>query len=99
MLRHAIFGAPAPPPLPKPPDRVTFAQLRTAAPFDAKVFRAVGRWRGSISQPAEVYTAPEVVARPHATLHEHDSDPSIVQPRRDDWLAAINADRAGLQAC
>ena len=98
MLRHAIFGAPAPPPLPKPPDRVTFAQLRTAAPFDAKVFRAFWRVMGMISQPAEVYTDPEVVARTHATLHEHDSDPSIVQPRRDDWLAALNTDHAGLQA-
>jgi 2-polyprenyl-6-methoxyphenol hydroxylase-like FAD-dependent oxidoreductase len=38
-LRHAILGAPAPPP-PLDPDRISFTQLRAAASFDPAAFRA-----------------------------------------------------------
>ena len=71
-------------------DRVTFAQLRTAGLFDPTAFRGLWRVMGMISQPGEVYTDPQVVARTHAALDDHDSDPSIVQPSREHWLAALN---------
>jgi 2-polyprenyl-6-methoxyphenol hydroxylase-like FAD-dependent oxidoreductase len=90
MLRHTIFDAPAPPPPSTVSDRVTFAQLRTAGLFDPTAFRGLWRVMGMISQPGEVYTDPQVVARTHAALDDHDSDPSIVQPSREHWLAALN---------
>jgi 2-polyprenyl-6-methoxyphenol hydroxylase-like FAD-dependent oxidoreductase len=90
MLRHNIFDAPAPAPPSTVSDRVTFAQLRTAALFDPTAFRGLWRVMGMIGRPSEVYTDSRVVARTHATLRDHDSDPVIVQPSREHWLAALN---------
>ena len=93
MLRHTIFDAPAPPPPSTCSDRVTLAQLRTAALFDPTAFRAWWRVMGMISKPGEVYTDPQVVARTHAALRDHDGDAAIVQPPREHWLAALNTGR------
>lgn len=93
MLRHTIFDAPAPPPPSTRSDRVTFVQLRTAALFDPTAFRGWWRVMGMISKPGEVYTDPQVVALTHAILCDHDSDPSIVQPPREHWLAALHTGR------
>jgi len=92
MLRHTIFDAPAPAAPSIGSDRVTFTQLRTAALFDPTAFRGLWRVMGMIGPPNEVYTDPQIVARTHATLRDHDTDLSIVQPPRELWLAALNAD-------
>ncbi len=62
MLRHAVFGAPAPDAAPVIADRVTYAQLRAAAPFDPAAFRAFWEIQGMVRRPDEVYTDPQVVA-------------------------------------
>ena len=91
MLRHNIFDAPAPAATASASsDRVTFAQLRTAAQFDPAAFRALWRIMGMIGRPGEIYTDPQIVARTHEILREHVSDPSIVQPPRERVLAALN---------
>jgi hypothetical protein len=89
MLRHHIFDAPAPAPS-APPDRVTFAELRAAAQFDSTAFRALWRLMGMISRPGEIYGDPEVVASTREALRDYGSGPSIVQPPREQLLAALN---------
>jgi 2-polyprenyl-6-methoxyphenol hydroxylase-like FAD-dependent oxidoreductase len=87
-LRHTVLGAPAPS-APEQPDRVSFAQLRAAAPLDPLVFRAFWRVMGMIGLPEQVYTDPEVVTRVHGVLREHGSRPPITQPDRDRLAAAL----------
>ena len=70
VLRHNIFDAPAPAAPSATPGRVTFAQLRAAAPFDPTVFRALWRVMGMISQPNEIYTDPDIVGRTYEVLGE-----------------------------
>ena len=91
ILQHTIFGAPVPS-VPSPlENRVTYAQLRTAAMFDATVFRAFWRVMGMISRPEDIYMNPQIVRRTHETLREHGSRLPIVQPSREQLLAALNA--------
>jgi flavin-dependent dehydrogenase len=90
MLRQNVFDAPASAAIPSAsPDRVTFAQLRTAAQFDATAFRALWRVMGMISRPDEIYTDPQIVARTHEALRDHVSDP-VFQPPRERVLAALS---------
>jgi hypothetical protein len=89
ILRHTIFDAPAPDPPPASSDRVTFWQLRGAAPFDPTAFRGVSRIMGMIGQPEEVYTDPQVVQRTQETLRHHASGPPIAQPTREELLAVL----------
>jgi 2-polyprenyl-6-methoxyphenol hydroxylase-like FAD-dependent oxidoreductase len=70
VLRHNIFDARAPAAPTATPGRVTFAQLRAAAPFDPTVFRALWRLMGMISQPNEIYTDPDIVGRTYEVLGE-----------------------------
>ena len=88
-LRHTVFGAPAQEAPPPSADRVTFAQLRAAAPFDPTAFRAIGRIMGMIGQPEEVYTDPQVVHRTQEVLRHHPSGPPMAQPAREQLLAAL----------
>ncbi len=87
-LRHTILGAPPPPPS-NYPDRVTHAQLRTAAPFDPMVFRAFWKIMGMVCRPDDVYTDPAVVARTHEIIRHHGSSPVIAQPSREQLTAAL----------
>jgi 2-polyprenyl-6-methoxyphenol hydroxylase-like FAD-dependent oxidoreductase len=89
MLRHVIFDAPAPDSPPIMSDRVTYAQLRTAAQFDPTAFRAFWKVMGMVRQPDEVYTDPHVVACTQEVLHHHGSGPSMVQPTREQLLTAL----------
>ena len=89
MLRHAVFGAPAPPAAPVISDRVTYAQLRAAAPVDPAAFRAFWEIQGMIRRPAEVYTDPQVVARTRDVLSRSGSRPAMAQPTRAQLLAAL----------
>ena len=90
-LRHFIFGAPAPVQPSLTADRVTYGQLRTAALYDPAAFRAFWRIMGMIRRPEEEYSDPHIVARTHETLREHGSGPQIVQPSREELLAALTA--------
>jgi 2-polyprenyl-6-methoxyphenol hydroxylase-like FAD-dependent oxidoreductase len=89
MLHHAIFGAPAPEQPSLTVARVTYGQLRTAALYDPTAFRAFWRIMGMIRRPEEEYTDPQIVARTQETLREHGSEPQIVQPSREQLLAAL----------
>ena len=94
-LRHTIFGAPAPDPPPGSPDRVTYAQLRAAAPFDPTAFRAFWKINGMICRPGDVYTDPQVVARTQEVLRHRGSGPPMAQPTRDQLLAALATPQPG----
>jgi hypothetical protein len=91
MLRHAIFDATAPDSPPLLPDRVTYAQVRAAAPFDPIAFRAFWRVMGMMGLPGEVYTDPQVVAATHAVLKQRGSGPALAQPTRAQLLAALGS--------
>jgi hypothetical protein len=69
---------------------VTYGQLRIAALYDPTAFRAFWRIMGMIRRPDEEYTDPQIVGRTHETLREHGSGPPIVQPSREELLAALN---------
>jgi 2-polyprenyl-6-methoxyphenol hydroxylase-like FAD-dependent oxidoreductase len=90
-LRHAIFRAPAPDRGPGLPGQVTFAQLRTAAAFDATAFRAFWKLMGVLCLPAEVYTDPRVAARTREVLGRRGAGPPITQPAREALLTALTA--------
>jgi len=89
MLRHTIFGAPAPDPPPVISERVTYAQLRTAAQFDPTAFRAFWKIQGMICRPDEVYTDPLVVSSTQAVLRQHGNGPPTPQPTREQLLTAL----------
>lgn len=89
MLRHTIFGAPAPAPPPAASDRVSFVDLRTAALFDPIAFRAFWKVMGMISRPDEVYADGEVVACTREVLKQHPSGLPMAQPSRQQLLAAL----------
>jgi 2-polyprenyl-6-methoxyphenol hydroxylase-like FAD-dependent oxidoreductase len=89
MLRHAVFGAPAPDAAPVIPDRVTYAQVCAAAPFDPAVFRAFWEIQGMIRRPDEVYTDPHVVACTREALPHLVTRSAMAQPTREQLLAAL----------
>jgi 2-polyprenyl-6-methoxyphenol hydroxylase-like FAD-dependent oxidoreductase len=87
-LRHTLFGAPAPGTTPLE-DRVTFAELRAAMPFDAIVFRAFWRVMGMLAKPDDVYTDPDVVTHTQDVLRSLDTAPAMTQPTRAELEAAL----------
>jgi 2-polyprenyl-6-methoxyphenol hydroxylase-like FAD-dependent oxidoreductase len=89
MMRHAVFGSPAPPPPAQTPGRVTYSQLRAAASWDPAAFRAFWKINGMTCPPAQVYTDPDVVARTHQTLRRHSAAPPAAQPTRQELLTAL----------
>jgi len=86
--RHVVFGDPAPAP-PHAPDRVSYAEVRTAMPYDPVAFRAFWRVMGMQGLPAEIYTDPEVVASTRKLLATPGAVPPPVQPARDELEAAL----------
>jgi hypothetical protein len=90
MLRHTIFGEPAPAAV-EAPDRVTYAQLRTAAWYDPTAFRGFWNLMGMLRLPNEVYCDPQIVAATREAIHRHGSAPPIQQPTREQLLAALAA--------
>jgi hypothetical protein len=89
MLRHTIFGEPAPEAPPTRSDRVTYCQLRIAAQFDPTAFRAFWKIMGMLSRPDDVYTDPTVVAATQATLQTHGDGLWIAQPAHEEVPAAL----------
>ena len=90
MMRHTIFGEPAPPP-PAVADRVSYPQLRVAGCYDPVAFRAFWKINGMVCPPGEVYTDPEVVACTREALGRYGSGPPVAQPTRAQLLAALAA--------
>jgi 2-polyprenyl-6-methoxyphenol hydroxylase-like FAD-dependent oxidoreductase len=88
MMRHTIFGEPAPPP-PAAADRVSYPQLRVAGCYDPVAFRAFWTINGMTRPPDEVYTDPQVVACTRAVLARYGSGPPVAQPTREQLLAAL----------
>ncbi len=89
-LRRTIFGAPAPDRESGLAGQVTFAQLRTAAAFDATAFRAFWKIMGMLCLPVEAYTDPQVVARTQEVLRLRGVGPPMAQPTREALLAALS---------
>ena len=90
MMRHTIFGEPAPRP-PAVADRVSYPQLRVAGCYDPVAFRAFWTINGMVRPPDEVYTDPQVVACTWKALGRHGSGPPVAQPTRAQLLAALAA--------
>jgi hypothetical protein len=90
MMRHTIFGEPAPRP-PTVADRVSYPQLRVAGCYDPVAFRAFWTINGMVRPPDEVYTDPQVVACTWEALGRHGSGPPVAQPTRAQLLAALAA--------
>jgi hypothetical protein len=86
--RQVVFGDPAPEP-PDAPDRVSYAEVRTAMPYDPVAFRAFWRVMGMQGLPAEIYTDPEVIASTRKLLSTPGAVPPPVQPTRDELEAAL----------
>lgn len=88
VLRHNVFGAPAPPPPPATDGAVTFAELRVAAQTDPVAFRGVLRTMGAVGRPADIYRDPGLVARVRAAL-TRGAPPAMPQPDRERLEAAL----------
>jgi hypothetical protein len=89
MLRHNILDARAPDPPPVISERVTYAQLRSAALFDSSAFRVLWKVMGMICRPDEVYADPHIVRCTREVPHDLGSAPPMVQPTREQLLAAL----------
>jgi 2-polyprenyl-6-methoxyphenol hydroxylase-like FAD-dependent oxidoreductase len=87
-VRHRISGGP-PSHAPDTADRVTYAQLRNAAPFDPTVFRAFWKVMGMVCLPDTVYTDPTIVARTRDVIRSRGGGPPIAQPTREQLLTAL----------
>lgn len=88
-LRHTLFGAPPPTAPADDETRVTAGQLRTAAAFDATLFRAFWMVLGMLCPPDDVYTDPEVVARTHEVIRSRGVIPAFPQPTRQELEDAL----------
>ena len=88
QVRYTISGG-APPPAAEADDRVTYAQLRNAAPFDPMVFRAFWKVMGMVCLPEMVYTDPVIVERTHDVIRSRGGGPPIAQPTREQLLTAL----------
>jgi 2-polyprenyl-6-methoxyphenol hydroxylase-like FAD-dependent oxidoreductase len=88
VMRHTIFGEPAPK-MPETPGRVSYSQLRVAASYDPTAFRAFWKINGMVCPPDEVYTDPDIVACTRQVLSQHGSGPPVAQPTREQLLTAL----------
>jgi hypothetical protein len=95
MLRHTIFDAAAPDRAATGSDRVTYAEVRTAAQFDPTAFRALWRIHGLVQKPLEVYNDPEVVACIRAALAQNGIRLAMAQPTPEQLEAALGVSRPG----
>jgi 2-polyprenyl-6-methoxyphenol hydroxylase-like FAD-dependent oxidoreductase len=87
-VRHVIFGDPVEEE-PPAPGRVSYAEVRTAMPYDPVAFRAFWRVMGMQGLPEEIYTDPEVVASTRRVLATPGAVPPLVQPARDELETAL----------
>src|SRR5262249_20865406 len=62
QLRHTVFGDPAPVPTSPAADRITFGELRRAAPVDPVAFRGYFTIMGMLGHPDDVYRDRRLIA-------------------------------------
>lgn len=87
--RHAVLGAPPPAPSAVLADQVTYAELRSAAPWDPDAFRAYSRVMGALALPDDVYRDQALVARVREVIAERGSAPPMAQPSTEQLLTAL----------
>jgi 2-polyprenyl-6-methoxyphenol hydroxylase-like FAD-dependent oxidoreductase len=91
QLRHTVFGDPAPVPPPPSADRITFAELRRAAPVDPVAFRAYFTIMGMLGRhPEDVYRDPPTIAAVREVLARTDGAPRMPQPTTEQLLVALS---------
>jgi hypothetical protein len=79
-LRHVVFGDTAHETPAASPDRVTYAEVRGAAQFDATAFRALWRIHAMAHKPSEIYSDPGVIACTREALVQNRGRPAFAQP-------------------
>ncbi|HEU5033532.1 MAG TPA: FAD-dependent oxidoreductase [Mycobacteriales bacterium] len=89
-LRANHAGASLPTP-PVDPGRVTFAELRAAAAWDADVFRACFSLMGMLVRPDDVYTDPQVVERARAVLRDAPPAAMVAGPSHEQLTETLSA--------
>jgi hypothetical protein len=90
QLRHTVFGDEAPRPAPPDADRITFAELRRAAPVDPVAFRGYFTIMGMLGRPDDVYRDPRLIATVRGVLAETNGAPRMPQPTSDELGAALS---------
>lgn len=90
QLRHTVFGEPAPRPPPPAADRITFAELRRAAPVDPVAFRAYFTIMGMLGHPDDVYRDPRLIATVREVLARTNGAPRMPQPTSEELLTALS---------
>ena len=92
-LRHAVLGAPPPPVVSavssEVSDRVTYAELRSAAPWDPGAFRAYSRLMGALGLPDDIYRDQALAARVREVIAERGGAPPMAQPDTEQLLTAL----------
>lgn len=96
MLRHTVLGAPSPPPLTSHADKITFAELRSAANIDPIAFRAVLQSMGMIGTPSDIYQNPDLVAKVRRIQADGRASPPMPQPTREHLEAVLSGIRPPL---
>lgn len=89
-MRHTVLGAPPPPPPASATDRITFNDLRMAAPVDPIAFRAYFTIMGMLGRPDDIYRDPQLVARVQGVLATSGGAPRMPQPTSDELAAALD---------
>ncbi len=89
VMRHTVFGEPAPRVPGAAVDRVSYPQLRVAGCYNPAAFRAFWKINGMVCPPEEAYTDPDVIAATRAALSRHGSGPPVAQPAPGQLLAAL----------
>jgi hypothetical protein len=92
VLRHQVFGVPAPDPAPADPSRVEYWQLRSAGRFDATSFRAFWEVQAMVRRPEDVYSDPVAVAATRAALQQIGRDERPAQPTRAELEAVLRGE-------
>lgn len=90
QLRHTVFGDEAPRPAPPDADRITFAELRRAAPVDPVAFRGYFTIMGMLGRPDDVYRDPRLIATVRGVLAGTNGAPRMPQPTSDELGAALS---------
>jgi len=89
VLRHNVFGAPAPEPPSPDATRLGYWEIRTAGRYDATAFRAFWELQGMVRRPDDVYADQAVVSRAREVLSQLGEEARPEQPTRAELEAAL----------
>ena len=90
QLRRAVFGQPAADQPAPARDRVSYAELRSAALFDPVAFRAFWTVMGMLRVPEEVYRDQQVVAQVREVIAREGAANPVAQPTAEQLAAALS---------